>query len=157
MPAASHRSCDIGFPLTRSSLAVISETTSPAPRDAAKRRNGASVMPDMGAKKTRPASSISPIFNGLWCKESSLLTDFSLLSRVPLPAGIDCCAQILCSQVSCLHFRQSLQSCKCTATKYRFFLEPPESFCLPGVSAHFPKFVLHLSAHLPRTSESEGH
>src|ERR1700678_3126600 len=121
MPAASHRSCDIGFPLTRSSLAVISDTTSPAPRVAAKRRNGASVIPDMGAKKTRPASSISPIFNGLWRKESNLFTDFSLLSRVPLPEGIDCRAQFLGSQVSCLHFRQSRRSCKCTATKYLIF------------------------------------
>jgi len=34
MPAASQRSRDIGLPFTRSSLAVISDTTSPAPRRA---------------------------------------------------------------------------------------------------------------------------
>ena len=41
---------------TRSSLAVISETTNPAPRAAVKRRKGASVTPDIGARMTRLAS-----------------------------------------------------------------------------------------------------
>ena len=40
--------------------AVISEITSPAPRRAASRRNGASVTPDIGARKTRFARVIPP-------------------------------------------------------------------------------------------------
>src|ERR1700704_3113565 len=64
MPVASHRKTDIGRPWTRSSLAVISETTRPAPSEAASRRNGASVIPDIGASKTLLATSISPIFSG---------------------------------------------------------------------------------------------
>ena len=56
MPVASQRSRDIGRPLTRSSLAVISDTTSPAPSCAASRRNGASVTPDIGARRTRLAT-----------------------------------------------------------------------------------------------------
>ena len=38
-------------PSARSPLAVISETTRPAPSRAARRRNGASVMPDIGREK----------------------------------------------------------------------------------------------------------
>ena len=70
------RSRDIGRPWTSSSLAVISETTSPAPSAAASRRNGASVMPDIGARSTRLAISISPIFNGL--ASIRPVTDFSI-------------------------------------------------------------------------------
>src|ERR1700719_343964 len=81
MPVASHRSRDIGRPLTRSLLAVISETTSPAPRVAANRRNGASVTPDIGASRTRLATSISPIFNGLRRKAAGTVTDFSFFWR----------------------------------------------------------------------------
>jgi hypothetical protein len=33
----------------------------------------------------------------------------------------------------------------------------PQELQIGGTSAHFPKFVLHLSAHLSRTSESHGH
>src|SRR5580658_1280876 len=98
MPVASHRNRDIGLPLTRSSLAVISDTTRPAPSAAAKRRKGASVTPDMGARKTRLATLIPLIFNGLRRKEAKLLTDFSLFLTGHATAGIDCCAQILCSQ-----------------------------------------------------------
>src|SRR5262249_12364954 len=36
----------------RAALAVISETTKPAPRSGARRRNGASGIPDIGAKIT---------------------------------------------------------------------------------------------------------
>jgi len=68
---------DIGRPLTRSLLAVISETTSPAPRAAANLRNGASVIPDMGASRTRLATSISPIFNGLRHEVAGMVTEFS--------------------------------------------------------------------------------
>src|ERR1700678_2189186 len=78
IPVASHRNRDIGRPLTRSQLAVISETTSPAPRAAANRRNGASVTPDIGASRTRLATSISPIFNGLRREVSGTATDVSL-------------------------------------------------------------------------------
>src|SRR6476469_1317732 len=77
MPAASHRSRDIGRPLTRSSLAVISETTRPAPKAAVKRRKGASVTPDIGARRTRFATLISPIFKGLRGEDSEPVTDFS--------------------------------------------------------------------------------
>src|ERR1700754_2541573 len=81
MPVASHRSTDIGRPCTRSSLAVISETTRPAPSRAASRRKGASVTPDMGARRTRLATSISPIFNGLGRNSSKPLTKLSSLWR----------------------------------------------------------------------------
>src|SRR3954471_15023355 len=79
MPVASHRSTDIGRPWTRSSLAVISETTKPAPSEAASRRNGASVIPDIGASKTRLATSISPIFRG-FCGEATGPVTYSLVS-----------------------------------------------------------------------------
>ena len=40
--------------------AVISEITSPAPSSAAMRRNGASVTPDIGARKTGLGSGTAP-------------------------------------------------------------------------------------------------
>ena len=52
-------------PSTSASLAIISETTTPAPRLAARRRNGASVMPDMGARNTRFGSVTGPTASGL--------------------------------------------------------------------------------------------
>src|SRR3954464_10189273 len=107
MPVASHRSCDIGRPCTRSSLAVISETTRPAPSDAAKRRNGASVTPDIGARNTRLANSTPPTFNGtargIFGPVTGLLVHAATASlRLPVLS----CAQFLGSQGSCLHFRQ---------------------------------------------------
>src|SRR6266849_9542139 len=107
MPAASQRSCDIGLPRTRSSLAVISDTTRPAPSAAVKRRKGASVTPDIGARRTRLATVISPIFKGLWREHSEPVTDVSYFWRsLHCNRRLAFCAQILCSQVSCLHFRQ---------------------------------------------------
>src|SRR4051812_8684544 len=82
-PVASHRNCVIGRPLTRSLLAVISETTRPAPSVAARRRNGASVTPDIGARKTRLAISISPIFNGLALGSCGPVTDLLVFSQPP--------------------------------------------------------------------------
>ncbi len=41
-------------------LAIISDTTSPAPDFFTKRRNGISVTPDIGARMTLLASSIGP-------------------------------------------------------------------------------------------------
>ena len=49
----------------RSSLAVISDTTSPAPRRAASRRNGASVTPDIGREKDAVGDSNIAYFQGL--------------------------------------------------------------------------------------------
>ncbi len=46
---------------TRSALAVISETTRPAPSRATRRRNGASVTPDIGARITRFGKVRAPI------------------------------------------------------------------------------------------------
>src|SRR5215468_10732631 len=83
MPAASQRNFEMGRPLIRSSLAVISETTRPAPRPAAIRRKGASVTPDIGARKTRLAISISPIFNGLGRRLSEPVTQLSFLRQAP--------------------------------------------------------------------------
>ena len=51
-PRPSTRSRASGRPSASAALAVISETTKPAPRSAARRRNGASVTPDIGAKIT---------------------------------------------------------------------------------------------------------
>jgi len=76
-PVASQRNRDIGRSLTRSSLAVISETTKPAPSVAARRRNGASVIPDIGARRTRFAIAISPIFKDLRRWRSEPVTGFS--------------------------------------------------------------------------------
>ena len=42
-------------------LAIISETTSPAPWDVTKRRNGRSVTPDMGARTTGLSSATEPM------------------------------------------------------------------------------------------------
>ena len=47
------------------SLATISETTSPAPSRGGKRRNGASVTPDIGARKTRFGSVTGPTASGV--------------------------------------------------------------------------------------------
>jgi hypothetical protein len=55
----------------------------PAPRVAVKRRNGASVIPDIGARMTRLATLISPIFNGLGLKPSGPVTAFSFLWQPP--------------------------------------------------------------------------
>src|SRR5436190_10526418 len=84
MPVASHRSRDIGRPLTRSSLAVISEITRPAPSAAVKRRNGASVTPDIGARRTGLPISILPIFNGLGFLRSEPVTGFSFAFSCPI-------------------------------------------------------------------------
>src|ERR1700761_3489690 len=88
MTVASHRSTDIGRPWTRSSLAVISETTRPAPGEAASRRNGASAIPDIGASRTRLASSISPIFSGFGEGTTGPVTDilvFVAIASLRLP------------------------------------------------------------------------
>src|SRR5947209_14398300 len=77
MPVASQRSFDIGRSLTRSSLAVISDTTRPAPSAAARRRNGTSVTPDIGARKTGFAIARLPIFRDLGRETSESVTDFS--------------------------------------------------------------------------------
>src|SRR5882762_7394356 len=120
MPVASHRSTDIGRPWTRSSLAVISETTRPAPSEAASRRNGASVTPDIGASKTRLATLILPIFSGGRAVDTGPVTKFLgfvTTASLRLPRA-QFCAHFLGSQGSCLHFRQFWRSCKCSATKY---------------------------------------
>src|ERR1700722_9390108 len=121
MPAASQRNRDIGRPLTRSLLAVISDTTRPAPSVAARRRNGASVMPDIGARRTGLASVISPIFKGLRRLLSGPVTSVPFSFWPHHRGGHNTyCAQILGSQASCLHFRQFYQMCKCTAAKTAF-------------------------------------
>src|SRR4051794_34665352 len=78
IPVASQRNRDIRWPLASSSLAVISETTRPAPNSAASRRTGESVTPDIGARKTGVATSISPIFNGLEPDTAEPVTGVSL-------------------------------------------------------------------------------
>src|ERR1700738_4060193 len=120
MPVASHRRTDIGRPWTRSLLAVISETTRPAPSEAASRRNGASVTPDIGARMTRLAISISRIFNGLRREDSGPITDLLVLLATASSRlhRISFCAQFLGSQAPCLRFRQPHQCCKCSAEKY---------------------------------------
>ena len=116
---ASQRRRDIGRPWTRSSLAVISETTRPAPSEAASRRKGASVTPDIGASKTRLATSISPILSGLNVDTGPVteILIFAATASLRLPRA-QFCAHFLGSQVSCLHFRQFYRSCKCSAAKY---------------------------------------
>jgi hypothetical protein len=120
-PVASQRNRDIGRPLTRSLLAVISETTSPAPSVAHRRRNGASVTPDIGARKTELETVIPPIFKGLRHDDGEPVTGVSFF-RLPHHCDGYCtfCAQTLGSQASCLHFRQFYQMCKCTAAKTSF-------------------------------------
>src|SRR5262249_1627365 len=81
MPVASQRNLEIGRPRARSSLAAISETTRPAPSLAASRRKGASVMPDMGARRTRLARPIPPIFNDLTSELSEPGTSIRLSDR----------------------------------------------------------------------------
>src|SRR6266436_39953 len=53
------------LPAASAAHAVISDTTSPAPKRAASRRNGASVTPDIGARNTRLAMVTPPILSGL--------------------------------------------------------------------------------------------
>ena len=59
-PAPSARSIARGSASARSWLAVISETTRPAPIRATRRRTGASVTPDIGARMTWFGSAILP-------------------------------------------------------------------------------------------------
>src|SRR5262249_19169074 len=80
-PVASQRNRDIGWPLARSSLAVISDTTRPAPSSAAIRRKGESVTPDIGARKTGLATLTSPIFNGLAPDFTEPVTDVRFTRR----------------------------------------------------------------------------
>ena len=61
-PCPSARSRASRLPSTRAELAVISEITRPAPRRDTSRRNGASVIPDMGARITWFGMTIWPIF-----------------------------------------------------------------------------------------------
>jgi hypothetical protein len=69
------RSRASGCPSANAALAVISETTKPAPSRAAARRKGASVTPDMGASNTRFGSTMLPIDTGvrrkLWLGETT--------------------------------------------------------------------------------------
>src|SRR6201989_3314180 len=105
----------------RSLQAVISDTTRPAPSLAARRRTGASVTPDIGAKKTGMETLMSPIFNGLRREDSEPVTGVSFFCPLHHCGGRGpFCAQILGSQASCLHFRQFYQMCKCTAAKTAF-------------------------------------
>ena len=48
----------------KAAQAIISDTTSPAPSRAARRRNGASVTPDIGARNTGLARLTFPIASG---------------------------------------------------------------------------------------------
>jgi 2-C-methyl-D-erythritol 4-phosphate cytidylyltransferase len=56
---SSARARTEGFSSTISRLATISETTRPAPKDATSRRNGRSVIPAMGARRTGGARPVS--------------------------------------------------------------------------------------------------
>jgi hypothetical protein len=65
------------------------------------------------------ATSISPIFSGLRREDCGPVTDLLVhlaTASLRLP-WMPLCAQFLGSQVSCLHFRQFCQSCKCSAAK----------------------------------------
>src|SRR6202012_4697141 len=55
------RRAALRFPSASAAQAVISEMTKPAPRDCTWVRNGASVTPDMGAKRTGLGSFMPPI------------------------------------------------------------------------------------------------
>jgi hypothetical protein len=50
-------------PVASALLAIISDTTQPAPNRSASRRMGASVMPAMGARNARPGNSWPPTLN----------------------------------------------------------------------------------------------
>src|SRR5690242_4033076 len=64
---------------------------------------------------------MSPIINGLELVFPEPVTDYSFFRQTPHRAcQYPFCAQILGSQVACLHFRQFFESCKCTATKTAF-------------------------------------
>ncbi len=64
-PAMRDRRSDWRDRRTISRLATISEKTSPAPYWRARRRNGWSLTPDMGARKTRFAVFTPPIDSGV--------------------------------------------------------------------------------------------
>src|ERR1700761_2978058 len=93
-PVASQRNRDIGRPLTRSLLAVILETTRPAPSVAHRRRKGASVTPDIGARKTALETAIPPIFKGLRHDDGEPVTGVSFFRQ---PHHCDGCC-IFCAQ-----------------------------------------------------------
>src|SRR5579863_734190 len=57
------------LPAASAAQAVISDTTRPAPSRAALRRNGASVIPDIGARKTAFGKRSGPILIGpIFCR-----------------------------------------------------------------------------------------
>src|ERR1700741_1021095 len=61
---------------------------------------------------------MSPIFSDSTRGASGPFTDVSSLGRPPHQRdrkSVPYCAQFLCSQAACLHFRQFLLSCKCGA------------------------------------------
>ncbi len=49
------------------SLAIISETTRPAPKDLTSRRNGRSVTPDIGARMTGSSRAMEPTAMLIFC------------------------------------------------------------------------------------------
>ena len=63
-PLLSERTEASRSPRTKPAQAVISETTSPAPSRSARRRNGASVIPDIGARITRFGTQTVPMDSG---------------------------------------------------------------------------------------------
>ena len=64
MPCPSARRRISSLPTANALLATISETTSPAPKRRAISRNGKSVMPDIGAKKTALGTVTVPMDKG---------------------------------------------------------------------------------------------
>ena len=134
MPVASHRNRDIGLPLTRSSLAVISDTTSPPPSSAAKPPKRRVGHARHGRQKNPVRDLNITYFQWFKAQGGETAHGFLVVSDGGSSAGIDCYAQILCSQVSCLHFRQFCKSCKCTATSRGIIPNREELLCLPRLS-----------------------
>ena len=104
-------------PCARSSLAVISETTRPAPSSAASFLNGASVTPDIGASTTGTLTGMPPIAKGLACDGAGLVTILPIMFSGPTSPLRKVRAQKLGRSVHCLHFRHFCGRCKCTAAK----------------------------------------
>ena len=65
MPDPSARRRDSSFAVASSREATISDTTSPAPRRAAIRRNTTSVTPDIGASRTALRAVTGPTRSGV--------------------------------------------------------------------------------------------
>src|SRR5205823_5147161 len=95
---------------------------------------GASVTPDIGARNTRLAISTPPTFSGTARNNSRPVTDLLVdAATASLRLPVLSCAQFLCSQGSCLLFRQFCEFMQVQCSKmWLFAFRSTESSVFPA-------------------------